>query len=298
VPDLRAIARRVMLAQVGPLPPVHSDRPGLAQRDPGLTRQPGAGGDTDRQDHEFGGESARPRLHLLHTTGTPVVTPFQHGIAELEIDAVRFHDAADTIGEFGIEQAEKLLAALDQAHLQAARREILGHLQPDVAAADDHGVSRGAALDVGVDGDGILHHVERENPIEIETGDSELDRCRPGRDQQLIVADDRLVATPPPHMHFAARGIDRDDLVVQLHRDRPLGELRHRARDQRGGIGHDATEPVRQSALAIGGEAAAIEGGDRQFRVAAPRLGGRAHPRRIGPDDRQTLAHHRPLTYP
>jgi hypothetical protein len=142
--------------------------------------------------------------------------------------------------------------------------------------------------EVGLQRQGVLPHVEDEDAVEIKAGHRRPHRRRPRGDHQ---ATEGLVALrlvrQVADAHHAARRVDGGDLMAQGHADALGGELLDGARQETARVGHYAPDQVRQAALAVGGDAAPVEGRDAQVLVEPPRLGGCAHPGRIRPDDNE-----------
>jgi len=145
------------------------------------------------------------------------------------------------------------VAPLEQMHLEPVCGERLGHLDADVAAADD---ADGAATVLEVltrwtavrllpgrglprTGDelpqllAVAHRAEGVHAAEIDPVDRRFERLRAGRDEQAVVRLDRLAVVASSGYGFGI-GIDVDDLVSGPEVDVALlAELLGRDRDER-----------------------------------------------------------------
>lgn len=105
---------------------------------------------------------------------------------------------ADQAGEFGVECGEHFGAALQLQHVHAAGGERLGHLETDVAGADDDRASGVLLVQLFLQGEGVAHGVDRVQPVTraegVEPGDAGVGGEGAGADDQLVVADQFLTA--------------------------------------------------------------------------------------------------------
>ena len=73
-----------------------------------------------------------------------------HRLVGLHLDAHVADRLADALAHVGVEQGHRQRVGEHHGHLEAAGAQHLGHLQPDVAAAQHHGAA-GAGGDRGAD---------------------------------------------------------------------------------------------------------------------------------------------------
>ena len=111
--------------------------------------------------------------------------------------------SVDEGADLGVDGGEHLGELLHLGHRQPTGHEGLGHLQPDVAGADDDGAGRGALLEGAHDGEGVPHGMQEMDPVVDSQGvgagepiDGRADRHGPGADDQLVVGKKLLVAVP------------------------------------------------------------------------------------------------------
>ena len=119
--------------------------------------------------------------------------------------AVKF--GVDEGAELGIDGGKDLGELLDLGDSKRAGRERLGHLEPDVAGADDHRAADLAVLEGAHQCERVAHCVQEMHPVvgaeEVESGDRRSDRGRAGADDQRVVVD----------RFFGAVGGGDDDVV-------------------------------------------------------------------------------------
>ena len=95
---------------------------------------------------------------------------------------------AEQLAQLEVDGRHDRRGLLDQGHGQAAAGEGLGHLQADVATADDdrRPGSGGEGL---VEGEGVAHGVQHMHPGQVQAVDRRADRDRPGGDDQSVIAE-------------------------------------------------------------------------------------------------------------
>ena len=110
-----------------------------------------------------------------------------------DLDAVAGEFIVDERAEFGVEGGEHLGASLELGDGHAAGDEGFGHLQADIAGADDDRRGRLPRGEVVVEGEGVAHRVDHMHPIRrgerVEAGDAGVGRKRTGADDELVVGD-------------------------------------------------------------------------------------------------------------
>ena len=143
--------------------------------------------------------------------------------------------------------------------------------------------------------DAVLEDRQPVDAGQVDAGHLRAQRLRPCPHDQHV---ERLVEGVPAgqvaHRHPAGAQIDGLDLVADLHRDGPLGELLRCPDHQVPPVVDHAAGQVGQAAGGVGHVRAALEGEDLQLvrRTPAPGLGGRAHPGGVAP------YHHHPRAHP
>ena len=88
----------------------------------------------------------------------------------------------------------------------------LGHLQADIAGADNDGTGRAALLESPHDGEGVAHRVQLVNPVRrseaVQAADRRAHRDCPRADDELVVTDHVLGAVGGRDKQAAAGNID------------------------------------------------------------------------------------------
>jgi hypothetical protein len=164
----------------------------------------------------------------------------------------------DDLGDGLAEGAEDVRRSLEDVHVETVGGEGLGHLDADVAAADDGDslgrLHRAVPLDeVAVDvrlaahvSECVLARVEQvgsgrgrrvqpvdgERAVEAEPLDGVGQRPRTGRDEQVTVRLLEALARPVLDRHRLRVGVDADHLVAPVQVDAALGDVLGRQRQQ------------------------------------------------------------------
>ena len=193
--------------------------PLVAELEAGVrARGPSAGRTPVAIDDVVGGQllavDARPRARQ---------TSSQLG-AEAHVDADALGRVLHVGGHVLVEGGHHLAGALDERHAQAALHERLGHLEPDVAAADDDRALAAAARSAAR---------KRSAASMVRAGSARVGARHVGRDglgaggeHELVEALGALVAALVAHRELAAIEVDRRDLGARVDR-------RSRSRDAR-----------------------------------------------------------------
>ena len=209
-----------------------------------------------------------------------------------QLDAEPAHGVGDERADVGVEHADRGGRAVDDRHRQPAHLAGLGHLQADVAAADDHhpahvvGERRPQRRPVveglhAVDAGRVDARHRRPRGHAARGVDEVVERlgvlaCRPrGRGRARV----RRVQVDPDHLGAGAHV----DVVAPVRLRRPRDELL---------LALDgAADPVRDAARRVGGGAPPLERDDLQLVGPPPlaRLARRAHARRVAADDHQPV---------
>ena len=175
-----AVAGRVDAGQAGAHRCVHADRAAGAEGGPGADGEtgfrtdpghhqdkPGVHGDRravggDRLDVQRTGLAALGAADLLHRGAG------EHG------HAAGFQLGADQGAELAVDGGQHLGELLELGHPQSPGGQRVGHLQADVARADDDRAAGRGVLQGAHDGEGVVHRVQKVHPV----GGA---RVRPGR---------------------------------------------------------------------------------------------------------------------
>src|SRR5438552_2406575 len=81
---------------------------------------------------------------------------------------------------------------LDERDVEPAELERLGHLEADVAAADDDRVPWPALVEESAQDHAVVEHLHPEDAVGVDPRQRRAHRHRPGRDHQLVEALPRL----------------------------------------------------------------------------------------------------------
>ncbi len=194
----------------------------------------------------------------------------------------------DVIGHVAVERPHDPVALVDDRDGHPAVDEVLGHLQADVARADDDGLAA-AALQARAE---ALRGVDRARGLRrLRAGDRRRGGDGTGRDDELVEALlGRALLGALVHGEDPAVEVDPPDLGAHAHVDPGLPVLLRRARDEPVGVVEQAADEVRDAAGGVRRVGPALEGDDVEIRVAALGRGGGAHPCGVAADDRQSHA--------
>ncbi len=203
----------------------------------------------------------------------------------------------DVARHLRVHRAHELRAALDEGDVEAEMGQVLGHLEADEAAPDDHrtpgrddrleprvGVEprgiRNVALEPLADRVDVRHRPHREHAGQVDAGHGWPDRRRPGGQDELVVRLDGDRAGPRvTQLDGPCRGVDRDRLALGPDFDVQLSPEQRRVRQHelRFALDHPAHE-VRQAAVRVRDVRAALDHDDLGLLVKAtqPRCTGGA----------------------
>ena len=162
----------------------------------------------------------------------------------------------------------------------------LGHLQPDVSAADHGYAGDVAQAENLVQEQAVLHRLEVEDGGRIRAGDFGVNAVAAGRNHEHVISvfkdGARIQISNCYGLPF---GINPRDLVEQMRLDAHLFVDGLRPGDQFRGIVIEAAHIIRKAACAVGEEAAALIHHNLCVRLDAPELGGGGHSGRHAADD-------------
>ena len=217
--------------------------------------------------------------------------------ARPHVDAAAAQGVGDAGSEVLVDHAQRLRSALDHRRRAPPLDVGLGHLEPDVAAADDDDPpaplvgERQQHLGVGE----ALHAVDEG---EVDAGQVRSHRLAAGGDQQLVVADElRGAGVLVEHLDLALGDVDRRRVVVGAHVDAALavglGGAGHEGLDA---AGDQTTHEERDAAGRVAREPRLLEHDDLGVRARGLDARGRRHAGRVAPDDQRSQRHRPVLT--
>ena len=143
--------------------------------------EPGVGAHPDRHEHEIGRDAERLAVGAAGADFEPVgrsrfelLDCIDAGGAR-HLDAVTQELGVDERAEVGVDGGEHFEQLLDLGHGDAARDERLGHLEADLARADDDRPCHVVLLEGPHEGEGVSHRVQEVNALvraeDVEAGD-------------------------------------------------------------------------------------------------------------------------------
>ena len=141
----------------------------------------------------------------------------------MNLDAVAFEFGVHQGAEFGIDGGQHLGEHLDLGDRDASGGQPFGHLQTDVAGADDESGLGLDPVDAGGQGEGVAHGMQQMHPVGGAEGVEAVDR-RPhghgsGADHQRVVVDHRFAAVSVPDQEALSGDVDGggEGVETQLH---------------------------------------------------------------------------------
>src|SRR6195952_4787099 len=165
------------------------------------------------------------------------------------------HRLPDDGAHVGVDLGEGLRRVVEDRHLETAQRHRLGHLDADVAGADD---DRAAVAGVGQvldDGLAVLERLHPEDALGVDPLQRRAQRAGAGGEHEVVVLDlpvltdgTVLAAVDPAEGHDLLLEVDRRGLRAHAHLDPGLAVLLGRAGDQGVAVGARAGDPVRDPA--------------------------------------------------
>ena len=149
--------------------------------------------------------------------------------------------------ELGIHGRERARSLLYQRNIQTAAGQRVGHLDPDVARADDHRRPR-AGVECILHRGRVTHRVQHVHSGKLDSGDRGAGRDRAGRDHDAVVRD-RLLA-PVWRSHDQLSPLDVEPLRDRVEQQVEPGvfEIIACAVREAAPLADLAAEPVRNSA--------------------------------------------------
>ena len=129
--------------------------------------------------------------------GVGFVDRVDAGVAR-DVDAVAVELGVHERAELGVDGGKHLGELLDLGDGEAAGGERLGHLEADVAGADDHRSPDLPVLEGAHQRERVAHRVQQVHAVgraeAVEPGDRRPDRHRAGADDQRVVVERLVVA--------------------------------------------------------------------------------------------------------
>ena len=254
---------------------------------PAVAREGRRGAHAGGHDDVVGGQSPSP------STRTGALGDLLQLGAEAHVDADALGRVLHVGGHVLVERRHHLAGALDQRHPQAALHERLGHLEADVAAADD---DRALAARPGPRAKRSAASIVRAGSAALGARDRRRDGLGAGGEHELVEALAALVAELVAHGELAAVEVDGRRPRCAVWTSIPCsrcssGERRSGRRSRRRGRRRRTGSHMQRRRLGAALERHHVEVG----RPAAGRARG-AHPRRIATHDRRRSA--MPARYP
>src|SRR5699024_5041374 len=127
-----------------------------------------------------------------------------------QVEPALAHQGVHGLDHLRVERGHDLRGGLDEGDLQAAVDELLGGLEADVAAADDHGGA--GALDRGHDRVGVLDVPQDQGALDAGHGRADGDGPR-GEDEDVVAPLLLPAGGEVPDAQHVPVPVDADDLV-------------------------------------------------------------------------------------
>ena len=177
MPGLDAVTGGQDVGQVGAHLPVDPQRPPHPGLHAGGHGQVGVGPDPDHDQDQVGGGGEVGFTGHDQAAGSWWMALTVTSLTTWTLVAAEL--LAEQLAELLVDGGHDRRGLLDQGHGQAAAGEGLGHLQADVATADDH-CRAGAGGEGLVEGEGVAHGVQHMHPGQVQAVDRWADRDRSG----------------------------------------------------------------------------------------------------------------------
>ena len=264
---------------------VHEDRAADAQLEAGVAGEGGLGGDADGEHDEIGLDGTA----ALHERADRARRPLEAADVRIQpqVHARVAQGVVEQGGHVGVDDGQHMAPALDQGDVHAALAQVLGHLQADEPRAHHGGAARAGALDEVVDGEGVLHGAQGEQPVAVDARQVGDDRAGAGGEDELVVGLGVDLAAPDvAHGDGARRPVDRHGLVAHAHVDVEAGaEALRGLEGELRAVRDDVAHVVGQAAVGVAHVAGALEDDDLRALVQAAQAGGGRGPSGHAPDD-------------
>ena len=230
-----------------------------AQRQPGLSGKGGIRGDPDGQHHHVGVE--RRFVLQQHVHAAVLLHKALHRMAQRQPDAMPAHLGVEKRRHVRVKGIHQLSGTLDDGDLQPQRPQVFRQLQPDEAAARQHGGFGVVLGDVVLDAQGVLHGAQGEQLVQPHAGQPGLGGSGAGGQQQLVIGFLKgLAGFQIGHRDRLAVRVQRGDFVAHLHADPESGEKALRGLEgQLRRVGDDVPDEIGQAAVGVGNIAAALK---------------------------------------
>ena len=216
-----AVASGEDVGQSGSHLPVHRDRAPDAELCPGVGGQAGVRADADDDQDNVGQAGHRGTVGCGGLDLEPCrlarrgAADLLNGGAGEDLDAMAGQLGVDQGAELRVDRGQYLGQLLHLSDGQPAGGQSVGHLQADVAGADNDGTGRGGLLEGAHDGEGVAHRVQQVHPVARpeRSGPGQAADRRPHRDRacadhQLVVAEQLIAAIGGSHQQLARAGVD------------------------------------------------------------------------------------------
>ena len=199
----------------------------------------------------------------------------------MQLDPAAAHVLLDGDRHLLVQRREDLIGDLDDRDLGAAVPEVLRHLDPDVARADDDGADGAAGdlrlhdrgIQVRLDAVHVLHVAQDMDAGQVGPRQRELHRIGPGAQGEGVVGLGVLAAgLHVAHRHGPRDGIERDNFAVDPHVEiERLAQALRCLQQQTTAIGDDAADVVREAAVRERHVVAPLQHDDLRRFVQTPR---------------------------
>ena len=268
--------------------------PDAPEREPGRRGRARRSGRTPRPEHDqVGGSSAGRGVHGRGPPSAPVSISATPSASTSRRPWLRTASATSPPTS-GSSVPIGVRGTVDDGDVQPAHLAGLGHLQPDVAAADDHHPLHARRRPRGAQRGAVVEGLHAVDPGRVDARHLRARAGRAGGEHEVVEAR-RTRGRPRGRGPARAAGqVDPDDLGARCaRRCRCCGAARACGPRAVSTSLDRTADPVRDAAGRVRGVPAALEGDDLQLVRAATlaRLARGAHPRRVATDHDQPSAH-------
>ena len=282
-----------MPANFRPHPVVDADGVADAERNPGLGRQLRIRAHAETENDHVGREGPLVGHNGLYTAG--VHLEGLEGLFAIELDAGLDEGIGNKGSHVGVQRVHDLDAPVHKGNVQSPHDQRFGHLEADIAPADDDSPFRLFRIHGVADGDPALEGVEAIDPQGVATRDPGAERQGSRCDQEMIVGlPPSFLALEAIHVDAPVFGVDLLDLMEHPGVDTVIGfECLRSHRDEGLDVVDNLADVVGDASGRVGGVGASLECNDVQILAQPLCLGGGAHPCGVPADDHEPLLRHR-----